>query len=356
MKFTLKNYNCSFCNNNMAKTLLTKQGFSIVKCSTCSFVYVNPRVENEELSSIYEHNYFKNKDYGYVGYEQEKRLRIKNFERWLKDADKYITIATPVFSLDVGCAAGYCLELMKKKGWNAMGIELDEEMCKSLKQTGYNISNSHIEDFESEDKSFDNRARLQVYLNNAKSFLKGKRFFIDHSLRINSKDVENNIFIKHQFNYEHKFFEYNQATIASTIGTGSSAITLNRFGPSIVSSNINDQVRYSKLYNKISAVYENKSLGEFEFFIENFNYHYYYNIQKTINNPEDLTITTYPTFLQNTINSIGGQYKYNKNNWKGTVLYSNSISVIPLRNFDAKVNYKFNDKNQEIIQVLKANR
>ncbi len=152
MKFSLKNYNCSFCNNNITKTLLTKHGFSIVKCSNCAFVYVNPRVENEELSSIYEHNYFKNKDYGYVGYEQEKRLRIKNFERWLKDADKYITIATPVFSLDVGCAAGYCLELMKKKGWNAMGIELDEEMCKSLKQTGYNISNSHIEDFESENK------------------------------------------------------------------------------------------------------------------------------------------------------------------------------------------------------------
>ena len=136
----------------MAKNLLTKQGFSIVKCSGCNFVYVNPRVENEELSSIYEHNYFKNKDYGYVGYEQEKRLRIKNFERWLKNADEYINTTTPVFSLDVGCAAGYCLELMNKKGWNAMGIELDEEMCKSLKQRGFNISNSHIEDFETENK------------------------------------------------------------------------------------------------------------------------------------------------------------------------------------------------------------
>lgn len=222
--------------------------------------------------------------------------------------------------------------------------------------TGQDLSNGEnggitaIEDFESEDKSFDNRARLQVFLNNAKSFLKGKRFFIDHSFRINSKDLVNNISIKHQFNYEQKFFEYNQAKISSTIGTGSSEITVNRFGPSIVASNINDQVKYSKLYNKLVAVYENNTLGKFEFFVENFNYHYYYNSQKTINNPEDLTITTYPTFLQNTINSIGGQYKYNKNKWNGTVLYFNSISVVPLRNFDAKVSYQFNDKNQVTFQ------
>ena len=222
--------------------------------------------------------------------------------------------------------------------------------------TGQDLSNGEnggitsIDDFEGEDKSFDNRARLQVFLNNAKSFLKGKRFFIDHSFRINSKDLVNNISIKHQFNYEQKFFEYNQAKISSSIGTGSSEITVNRFGPSIVASNINDQVKYSKLYNKLVAVYENKTLGKFEFFVENFYYHYYYNSQKTINNPEDLTITTYPTFLQNTINSIGGQYKYNKNKWNGRVLYFNSISVVPLRNFDAKVSYQFNDKNQITFQ------
>ena len=140
------------CNNNNTKTLLTKQGFSIVKCKECDFVYVNPRVENEQLNSIYHHNYFKNKDYGYVGYEQEKRLRVKNFERWLKDAAQYIPAATPFFSLDVGCAAGYCLELMRAKGWRAKGLELDEEMCKSLLQSGYDISGCTLEDFESENK------------------------------------------------------------------------------------------------------------------------------------------------------------------------------------------------------------
>ncbi len=152
MKFTLKDYSCSFCNNNTTETIMIKQGFPIVKCKHCDFVYVNPRIPDEELGSIYQHNYFNNKDYGYVGYEQEKRLRVKNFSHWLQDAEKYITATDPLFSLDVGCAAGYCLELMVKRGWDATGVELDIEMYNGLKQLGYNVSNSHIENFYSEHK------------------------------------------------------------------------------------------------------------------------------------------------------------------------------------------------------------
>lgn len=152
MEFIKKAYCCSLCKNEETKLLLTKQGFSIVKCRICGFVYVNPRVENKELASLYRYNYFKNKDYGYVGYEQEKRLRLKNFERWLKDAEGYITTDTPIYSLDVGCAAGYCLEIMEKMGWKVKGLEMDEEMCTSLQQNGYDISQSLLEDYESENK------------------------------------------------------------------------------------------------------------------------------------------------------------------------------------------------------------
>jgi len=152
MEFIKKHYSCSLCSNEETNPLLTKQGFSIVKCCHCGFVYVDPRVENKELTSLYRHNYCKNKDYGYVGYEQEKRLRIKNFERWLKDAEGYISKNAPVYSLDVGCAAGYCLDLMNKKGWKAKGLELDEEMFISLQQNGYDISKSLLEDFNSENK------------------------------------------------------------------------------------------------------------------------------------------------------------------------------------------------------------
>jgi Putative porin len=199
-------------------------------------------------------------------------------------------------------------------------------------------------DFESEDDTFKNRPRLQVFLSDAKSFLKGKRLFLDHSFRINSKDAKNNLFITHQLNYEHKFFEYNQATLTSQIGTGTA--TFNRFGdvPSTENIKINDHTRYDRLYNKVGAIYENKTLGKLQFFIENFNYKYFYKLVQTVES------VTYPNQLKATINSIGGQYEYRKNKWNGKAMLSNSISTQSFRNFDANLEYQINNKNKVSFQ------
>ena len=56
-------------------------------------------------------------------------------------------------------------------------------------------------------------------LTDAESFLKGRRLFFDHAFRINPTEGNNNLYVTHQFNYENKFFEYNQATVLSTVGT-----------------------------------------------------------------------------------------------------------------------------------------
>ena len=118
-----------------------------------------------------------------------------------------------------------------------------------------------INNFESEDPNYNNRQRFEVFLNDAKSFLKGKRIFVDHNFRLNSKKGSNNIYVTHQFNYENKFFEYNQQTVFSTVGNES----VLRFGDSFVDNGINDQTRYNKMYNRAGAIYENTTLGKFLF-------------------------------------------------------------------------------------------
>lgn len=152
MEFTTQEYPCSLCNSNTTKPLVVKSGFSIVQCVECNFVYVNPRITNEQLKDIYSHNYFKNKDYGYVGYEQEKRLRVKNFERWLKMATSFMFAGKQVNALDVGCAAGYCLNVMKAKGWDAEGLELDAEMFINLENDSQIVYNRSLDNFESKHK------------------------------------------------------------------------------------------------------------------------------------------------------------------------------------------------------------
>jgi hypothetical protein len=193
-----------------------------------------------------------------------------------------------------------------------------------------------INDFESKDPNYDNRQRLQVYFNDAQSFLKGKRVFLDHFIQLNPKRGENNWYVTHQINYENKFFEYKQTTVPSTVVSE----TVFRFGESYVTSWINDQTHYNKMYNKLGLMYENTSLGKFHFFADDFRSNYYYN-QILIR--DDKTI---PASLTRNINSVGGQYEYQKKNWKGNFLYSRSVTNQSLSNLEAKLNYDFNEDYQ----------
>ncbi len=201
---------------------------------------------------------------------------------------------------------------------------------------GENGGITSINNFESNDNSFKNRARLQVYLTDATSFLKGKRFFIDHSFRINTKEASNNLFVNHQFNLENKFYEFNQQSLITQIAAQD---PFQRFGDSYVSSKINDQTRYQRMYNKLGATYENKTIGEFHFFIEDFKYVYRYD--KIL----ILEAEIIPNLLTNRINAIGGQYSYKNNNWNGKFLYSKAISKQTFSTIDAVLKYKLNDKN-----------
>ncbi|TRX03993.1 putative porin [Flavobacterium gawalongense] len=203
-----------------------------------------------------------------------------------------------------------------------------------------------ISDFESEDPNYNNRQRLEVYFSDAKSFLKGKRIFLDHNFRINVNKGANNLYVTHQFNYENKFFEYNQTTVPSSVG----GTIVYRFGDSFKDSGINDQTHYNKMYNKAGLIYENTTLGKFQFFVDDFRSNYYYNQILIF---DDKTVGS---SLSQNINNVGGQYEYQKNKWNGKFLYSRSITNQSLSNLDAKVKYDFNDETELSFQYQNINK
>jgi hypothetical protein len=200
----------------------------------------------------------------------------------------------------------------------------------------------NIEDFESGDPRFTNRDRLEVYLTDARSFLKGKRIFLDHYFRVNPTEGSNNLYVSHQFNYENKFFEYNQPTVGSS--------SIQRFGDSYKPSGINDQTRYNKTYNKVGLVYENTTLGKFQFFVDDFFNNYYYNQILILDN------NTIPSSISQRINSVGGQYEYRKNKWNGKFLLSRSVTNQSLSNLDAKMQYDWSEDIQFSFQYQNMNK
>jgi hypothetical protein len=205
---------------------------------------------------------------------------------------------------------------------------------------------SNVEDFESGDSAFDDRARLGVYFEDAMSIFKGKRFFVDQTFRINPKKGSNNLYVTEQFNYEAIYFDYTQQTIASSVD----GHIVNRYGESFVTSGINDRTSYNKMYNKAGLVYENMTLGAFTFYVDDLHSNYFYN------NVLFMDAETVPNLLSQAINTIGGQYNYRKGKWNGKILYSTTVPDINLFNLDASAVYTIDDDNEISFRYQNMNK
>ena len=114
-------------------------------------VYVNPRISNENLYSIYTDQYFHGEESYYQDYELTASLRLKTFRRWYKEIQQYLK-TTEGTALDIGCAAGYFLEVSVENGWQTEGIELEKEMRACVKEKGYIVYDAPLEYFNSEKK------------------------------------------------------------------------------------------------------------------------------------------------------------------------------------------------------------
>lgn len=134
MELRRAEYDCGLCGEKKQEQLFDVKGFKIVKCSSCSFVFVNPRICNEDLPKIYKSNYFNNHEFGYSGYSENAVLRKKNFKRWLEDLRPFLNKKGT--ALDIGCASGDFLEILRSEGWEIEGIELDPSMFDELKNKG----------------------------------------------------------------------------------------------------------------------------------------------------------------------------------------------------------------------------
>ncbi len=302
-------------------------------------------------------------------------FKAKHFNFMEANQIRYYSVATPITELyfkttqQRGQSTDAFMSINTAENWNFSlayrGLRSDGKYINQISSTGnfrftlsFNtknkryFANAHFtsqdilneenggitttNDFESENPDFKNRQRLEVFLTDASSFLKGKRIFVDHNYRINPSYGANNLYVTHQINYENKYFEYNQPTVRSTAG-GS---VVNRFGESFVTSGINDQTHYNKMYNKVGAVYENTTLGKFQFFVDDYRSNFYY-YQILIF--DDRTV---PSTLSRNVNSAGGQYEYRKNKWNGKFLFTRSFTKESISDLDAKLQYDLDEDNQ----------
>jgi Putative porin len=212
--------------------------------------------------------------------------------------------------------------------------------------TGQDISNQEnggvtvadIPNFESSEPPYNQREGLDVYFKDATSVMKGNRYFFDHYFRLN-KTNPNSIVFHHQFNYETKFYEFDQPTPSDRFGDAST-------------SHIYKKTRYNRLYNLIGAAYSNDDIGMIEFYLEDYKYNYFY---RSIILGESGTPVV-PNALSDRVDTYGARYTYHKDKLKATALVSNSITNQSLANIDVQARYRFNDRNEVSARFQKMNK
>ncbi len=135
------------------------------KCSSCSFVFSNPRIDEESLIEFY--SKIEDKEY-----TDEWEGREKNFKTIIKRLKKMNVQGSSL--LDIGAASGIFVKLAREEGYNAVGIEPSAQLVNEAKEKfGVDIIKGTVEDFDAREQ-FDIVSLLDLieHVNDPESFLK----------------------------------------------------------------------------------------------------------------------------------------------------------------------------------------
>ena len=140
---------CNLCGGNNTKHMYQIEGFNIVSCRKCGLVYVNPRPAGESLKTLYNHDYFQNKEknfsekyLGYTNYLLNRSNIEKTFAKRLDVIEKHVKTGR---ILDVGCALGFFLSVASKRGWDVRGIDLSGFAADfAMKEFGEKVMNKTL--------------------------------------------------------------------------------------------------------------------------------------------------------------------------------------------------------------------
>ncbi len=144
---------CIICGQNDFSAQFSKASamgdyFTLVKCKKCRLKFLQDVPDETEIAEYYGKEYFtKRTERGYDNYFSGKikdeiehvfKLNLADldffeFEERLKKSKE------KKYSLDIGCAAGYFVNYMKKRGWEASGIDISKECIDFAMHSGLDV-------------------------------------------------------------------------------------------------------------------------------------------------------------------------------------------------------------------------
>lgn len=148
---------CEMCGATSSNQVVVRpDGLPIHECSQCGFCFLANRPDSKALSEYYDNDYFQNSQTYQDYYNYAQAIFDLNYCPRLQQLAPFILTWKNKKVLDIGCAAGGSLALLRKKGALVTGIEISKDACRAaFKRFRLEVINKSLENIQLSDESFD---------------------------------------------------------------------------------------------------------------------------------------------------------------------------------------------------------
>jgi SAM-dependent methyltransferase len=153
---------CYVCKKNSTNFYIKENGWTLVKCTSCGLLYVNPRPDDSDISQSSKTGQHKGKNLLNVtgNFSQAK---LENYQKVLTDIFGESLPKDINSWLDIGCGYGeflLAIQNFEKREILLRGLEPNEEKSKLASQRNLDVSNFEL---DKHDCKYDVISLLNVY-------------------------------------------------------------------------------------------------------------------------------------------------------------------------------------------------
>ena len=115
---------CNLCGADDTTILNSDDLLHLVRCRRCGLVYVTPRLTELAIQRLYAEDYFctgNGARRGYRNYIADQEYLLRTFRKRICWLERYGEPGGRL--LDVGCAAGFFMQVCQERGWKVYGVE-----------------------------------------------------------------------------------------------------------------------------------------------------------------------------------------------------------------------------------------
>jgi 2-polyprenyl-3-methyl-5-hydroxy-6-metoxy-1,4-benzoquinol methylase len=221
---------CPICGGQQLDTAFEEDGYHLLRCRQCGMGLVSPRRGEEDLAGIYiDDSYWRSqspKTRGYHDYRADEPLYLETFRRRLKFALRGGPVGGT--ALDVGCAAGFCMQVLRERGFAVSGVEISETIARhAIDHFGFDtVHIGTLASAQFADASFDLITMWDVveHVPDPEELLRTARKLLkpDGLLVIETQDIDSR-FARllgprwHHFKHAEHIYHFNPATITTVV-------------------------------------------------------------------------------------------------------------------------------------------